>query len=85
VGYEAADSGCVGSSDALAYETLKPIYETLPGWSESTVGATSMEQLPDNAIAYIKRIEQLIECPIDIISTGPDRAETIVLRHPFSA
>ncbi|WP_111892541.1 adenylosuccinate synthase [Acinetobacter sp. MB5] len=85
VGYEAADSGCVGSSDALAYETLKPIYETLPGWSESTVGATSFEQLPANAVAYIKRIEQLIECPIDIISTGPDRAETIVLRHPFSA
>ena len=70
---------------ALAYETLKPIYETLPGWSESTVGATSFEQLPANAVAYIKRIEQLIECPIDIISTGPDRAETIVLRHPFSA
>ena len=85
VGYETADSGCVGSSDALAYETLKPIYETLPGWSESTVGATSFEQLPENAVAYIKRIEQLIECPIDIISTGPDRAETIVLRHPFSA
>lgn len=85
IGYEAADSGCVGSSDAISFDALKPIYETLPGWSESTVGATSVEQLPENAIAYVKRIEQLIECPIDIISTGPDRDETIILRHPFSA
>ena len=85
VGYEAADSGCVGSSDALAFETLKPIYETMPGWSESTFGAKSMDQLPQAAINYVKRIEQLIECPIDIISTGPDREETIVLRHPFDA
>ena len=57
----------------------------MSGWSESTVGATRMDQLPANAIAYVKRIEQLIECPIDIVSTGPDRAETIVLRHPFDA
>jgi adenylosuccinate synthase len=42
-------------------------------------------QLPANALAYVKRLEQLIECPIDIISTGPDRAETIILHHPFSA
>lgn len=84
-GYQAQPNDCVGSSDALAFEQLQPIYETLPGWSESTVGATSVDQLPANAIAYIKRIEQLIGCPIDIISTGPDRAETIVLRHPFDA
>ena len=49
------------------------------------MGATGVEQLPENAVNYIKRLEQLIECPIDIISTGPDRAETIVLRHPFDA
>jgi len=85
VGYEDADSGCAGSSDAISFECLKPIYETLPGWSESTVGLTQMDQLPANALAYVKRIEQLIECPIDIVSTGPDRAETIVIRHPFSA
>ena len=85
VGYEAADSGCVGSSDALAFETVKPIYETMPGWSESTFGAKSIDQLPQNAINYVKRLEQLIECPIDIISTGPDRDETIVMRHPFDA
>lgn len=85
VGYESSDSGCVGSSDALAFETLKPIYETMPGWSESTVGLTQVDQLPANALAYVKRIEQLIDCPIDIVSTGPDRAETMILRHPFDA
>lgn len=85
VGYEPADSGCAGSSDAISFEYLKPIYETLPGWTESTVGLTDVNQLPANALAYVKRIEQLIECPIDIVSTGPDRAETIILRHPFSA
>ncbi|MCH4247456.1 adenylosuccinate synthase [Acinetobacter populi] len=84
VGYENADSGCVGSSDAFSFEHLKPVYETLPGWSESTVGLTDIQQLPENALAYVKRIEQLIECPIDIVSTGPDRAETIILRHPFN-
>ncbi|MFB2578858.1 MULTISPECIES: adenylosuccinate synthase [unclassified Acinetobacter] len=85
VGYEGEDTNCAGASDAIAYEQLKPIYETMPGWSESTVGATSLEQLPVNAVNYIKRIEQLISCPIDIISTGPDREETIILRHPFDA
>ena len=84
VGYEPADSGCAGSSDAISFECLKPIYETMPGWTESTVGLTDIDQLPDNALAYVKRIEQLIECPIDIVSTGPDRAETIILRHPFN-
>ena len=84
VGYEPADSGCAGSSDAISFECLKPIYETMPGLTESTVGLTNIDQLPANALAYVKRIEQLIECPIDIVSTGPDRAETIILRHPFN-
>ena len=81
--YEYTDCGCAGSSDAIAFENVTPVYETMPGWSESTVGATTIEQLPANAQAYIKRIEALVACPIDIVSTGPDRAETIVLRHPF--
>ena len=85
VGYEDVDSGCAGSSDAVSFECLKPIYETMPGWSESTVGLTQLDQLPANALAYVRRIETLIGCPIDIVSTGPDRAETIVIRHPFSA
>jgi adenylosuccinate synthase len=61
----------------------RPIYETLPGWSESTFGVKRYEDLPSNARAYLKRIEAVTEAPIDIISTGPDREETIVLRHPF--
>lgn len=72
-----------GMFDAAAYEQIKPVYEELPGWSESTVGAQSMEQLPANALAYIKRLEELVGAPVDIVSTGPDRKETIVLRHCF--
>ena len=52
-------------------------------WEESTVGAKSIEQLPENARAYIARLEALVGAPIDIVSTGPDREETIVLRDPF--
>jgi adenylosuccinate synthase len=71
-----------GSED---YEQIQPVYETVPGWQESTLGARTLEELPANARAYIARLEQLIEAPIDIISTGPDRNETIVLRDPFDA
>jgi len=63
---------------------LVPVYEEMPGWSESTVGAKSLNDLPDNARAYIARIEEILMTPVDIISTGPDRVETIVLRHPFA-
>tara|TARA_R110001599_G_scaffold79191_2_gene214605 strand:+ start:105 stop:1415 length:1311 start_codon:yes stop_codon:yes gene_type:complete len=69
--------------DGRGYEDLEPIYETLPGWTESTLGAQTLEELPENARNYIKYIEAQIEAPVDIISTGPDRVETIVLRHPF--
>ena len=62
----------------------EPIYIEMPGWSESTVGAQSYEQLPQNARDYLKKIEALCGVPIDIISTGPDRDETIVLKHPFN-
>ena len=70
----------VGAEEAAGCE---PIYEEMPGWSESTVGAKSLDALPANARAYIKRIEELVGVPIDMVSTGPDREETIVLRHPF--
>jgi adenylosuccinate synthase len=70
----------VGAEDAARCE---PIYEEMPGWSEVTVGAKSLAALPANARAYIKRIEELVGAPIDMVSTGPDREETIVLRHPF--
>lgn len=68
-------------SDAVT--RCEPIYETMPGWSDSSVGAKRWEDLPANAQAYLKRIEEVCGAPIDIVSTGPDREETIVLRHPF--
>ena len=61
----------------------EPIYEELPGWKDSTVGVKTVDGLPANARAYLQRMEALCEVPIDIISTGPDREETIVKRHPF--
>ena len=55
----------------------------MPGWKESTVGIKAFEALPKGARAYLERIEVLAGVPIDLISTGPDRDETIVRRHPF--
>jgi len=66
------------------FADCKPVYEDSPGWSESTVGVTSHADLPGNAQQYLARIEELVSVPIDIISTGPDREQTIVRRHPFS-
>jgi adenylosuccinate synthase len=63
----------------------EPEYEEIPGWSESTVGVRDYEQLPENARRYLRRLEEICGVPIDLISTGPDRDETIVLRHPFRA
>jgi adenylosuccinate synthase len=84
VGYT-NDSGETAANpiDAVDYENLRPVYETLPGWSDSTVGLKSLDALPANARTYISRLEELIGAPVDIISTGPDREETILLRHPF--
>jgi len=59
------------------------VYEELPGWTESTVGLKSYAQLPANARKYLERLQELVNVPIDMISTGPDREETIVLKHPF--
>lgn len=59
------------------------IYEEMPGWKVNTVGTKTFDALPQNAKAYIRRIEELVERPIDMVSTGPDREETLVLRHPF--
>ena len=69
---------------AEGYEKITPVYEELPGWSEKTFGLQSVEELPANAKAYIKRIEELTGVPVDIISTGPDRNETMILVNPFS-
>ena len=80
LGDKTVDIFPVGAEDAARCE---PIYEEMPGWTESTVGAKSLAALPANARAYVKRIEALVGVPIDMVSTGPDREETIVLRHPF--
>jgi adenylosuccinate synthase len=84
VGYkvrgERRDKLPVGA-DALA--SCEPVYEEYPGWKESTVGIKSFDALPKNAQVYLRRLEALVGAPVDIISTGPDRVETIVLRHPF--
>jgi adenylosuccinate synthase len=84
VGYKIDDQ--VSDILPVGAETLancEPIYEELPGWSDSTVGVKTVDGLPSNARAYLQRMEALCEVPIDIISTGPDREETIVKRHPF--
>ena len=68
---------------AEALAICEPVYEDLPGWQESTVGVKAFDKLPKNAQAYLRRLEALVGAPMAIISTGPDREETIVLRHPF--
>ncbi len=68
---------------ADAFADVSPVYEEMPGWKESTIGITSYDALPLNARNYLARLQELAGVPIDIISTGPDRDQTIVLRHPF--
>ncbi len=85
VGYECAgEERRTPPVGADAFADCRPIYEEMPGWSESTVGVKDYAALPENARAYLKRIEEVTESTIDIISTGPDRNETIILRHPFA-
>jgi adenylosuccinate synthase len=69
--------------DADEIDACRPIYETMPGWTDTTAGLTNWEQLPSNARRYLERVQQLIGAPIDMVSTGPDRVHTILLRHPF--
>lgn len=71
--------------DTESFSQCEPVYEEMAGWSESTFGVTSYEQLPENAKAYLKRVEELLETPVDIVSTGPDRDHTIVLSDPYNA
>ncbi|QDJ12359.1 adenylosuccinate synthase [Mergibacter septicus] len=69
---------------AADWEGIEPIYETLPGWTENTFGVTDLTQLPQNARNYIKRIEEVTGVPISILSTGPDRVQTMILQDPFA-
>jgi adenylosuccinate synthase len=68
---------------AESFAESEPVYVDMPGWKTSTVGLTKYEELPGNARAYLKKIEELMGVPLDLISTGPDRTQTIVLKHPF--
>jgi adenylosuccinate synthase len=65
------------------YTDVSPVYEELPGWRESTVGITEYDGLPKNARRYLERLQELVEVPVDMISTGPDRDQTIMLRPVF--
>jgi adenylosuccinate synthase len=71
--------------DADDIVRCRPVYETLPGWSVSTVGLTAWDKLPAAARRYLERVQALLGTPIDMVSTGPDRAHTILLRHPYRA
>ena len=68
-------------ADSIAH--CEPVFEEHPGWSESTYGVKAWDRLPKNAQTYLNRIEQLVGTSIDLVSTGPDREETVVVRHPF--
>jgi len=83
-GYRHAD-GMRDTPPLLAddYRDCEPVYEEMPGWQESTLGLKSRDELPIAASRYLDRVEELAGVPIEIISTGPDREQTIVLRHPF--
>ena len=69
--------------DAQGYADAKPVYIEMPGWNTSTIGTSSFDSLPIEAQNYIRKVEELSGLPIDILSTGPDRDETLILKHPF--
>ena len=71
-------------SHAADQAAVEPVYETMPGWSETTAGARSWADLPAQAIKYIRRIEELIQCPVALVSTSPEREDTILVRDPFA-
>ncbi|OYY64263.1 MAG: adenylosuccinate synthase, partial [Rhizobiales bacterium 35-66-30] len=62
-----------------------PIYETIPGWKESTAGARSWADLPAEAVKYVRWVEELIGCPVAVLSTSPERDDTILVQNPFQA
>jgi adenylosuccinate synthase len=84
IGYVDADGRDAGMPmHADDFASIKPVYETMPGWTDVTVGSQRLEDLPQAAKNYVRRIEDLTGAPVDVVSTGPDRVETIVLRHAF--
>ena len=87
VGYKDKDGNVkdVPPMAADGYDLVTPVYEEMPGWSDNTFGVTNYDLLPQAAKDYIARLEVITGVPVDIISTGPDRNETIVMRHPYDA
>ena len=84
VGYEIDGEPIAGVPVVVdRFAECQPVYEELPGWETSTVGVTDLADLPVNARDYLARIEELAGVPVDIISTGPDREQTIIKQHPF--
>ena len=84
--YQAADGQLLTHPPQAAddFVGLTPIYEDVPGWSESTADVTTLSELPANALAYVKRLEEILGVPVDMLSTGPERTSTIILRDPFA-
>jgi adenylosuccinate synthase len=66
-----------------AQKRVEPIYESFEGWKDTTAGARSWAQLPAQAIKYVKYLEELIECPVALLSTSPEREDTILMKDPF--
>lgn len=84
VGYRLGDEVLDYFPSNMAHQAaVVPVYETLEGWSESTFGARSWDDLPASAVKYIRRVEELIEAPIALVSTSPEREDTILVRDPF--
>ncbi len=85
IGYRCGGSEFqVPPAGAESLEACEPVYIDLPGWRDSTVGVRDHAALPKNARAYLERVEEVVGVPVDIVSTGPERTENIVLRHPFA-
>jgi adenylosuccinate synthase len=85
VGYDSAGSTQSGPNvGSEFYEGVTPIYEEVEGWQDTTLGIRAIEDLPAAARRYIHLVEEAVGAPVDIISTGPDRKETILLNNPFA-
>ena len=89
VGYREKGAASAPVTDVLpfgadAVECLEPVFEEMPGWTDTTFGVRTWEGLPVNAQRYLERLSQAVGAPIDMVSTGPDRDETILIRHPFA-
>jgi adenylosuccinate synthase len=79
-GYEGVDTFPLGAEDWVRVE---PVYETLSGWTGDTRGMTDAAALPKAANAYLRRVEELVEAPVHMLSTGPERESNVIFRHPY--